>query len=366
MSDGVSSPTLLSRRLADVPAADRFAAVLDIVRGETAELIGREIEAVDPDRAYRDYGYNSLAAVELTRMLSEATGFELPMTLLFDFPTPAEVARHLLSRIEPPAGPIATDEPDPTASPEDSDPIVVVGIACRYPGEARTPQALWELVDRGVDAVTEFPDDRGWDTRVYHPDPDHPGTTYARSGGFLSGAADFDAAFFGVGPREALAMDPQQRLLLEGTWEALEDAGIDPESLRGSDTGVFVGACDSDYRQLARSSEIDLGGYWAVGSAGSVLSGRVAYTFGLTGPALTVDTACSSSLVALHLARRALQRGECRLAVAAGVTVYATPSLFVEFSRQRAMSVDGRCRSFAEGADGAGWSEGLGVLVLER
>ncbi|WP_067855068.1 type I polyketide synthase [Nocardia shimofusensis] len=366
MSDHALPASLLSRRLAGVPAGERYAVVLEIVRGETADLIGKGIENVDPDRAYQDYGYNSLAAVELTRMLSEVSGFELPLTLLFDYPTPAAVAGHLLARFDPSS--VADDAgAPPRARAEHDDPIVVVGMACRYPGGAHSAEQLWQLVHAGVDAVTGFPADRGWDVEaIYHPDQDHPGTSYARSGGFLQGAAEFDAGFFGIGPREALAMDPQQRQLLEGVWEAFEDAGIDPVSLRGSDTGVFVGACDSDYRHLARSSRDELEGYWAVGSAGSVLSGRVAYTFGLVGPAVTVDTACSSSLVATHLAMQSLRRGESSLALAAGVTVYATPALFVEFSRQRAMSPDGRCRSFAEDADGAGWSEGVGVLVLER
>ncbi len=366
MSDHALPASLLSRRLAGVPAGERFAVALEIVREETADLIGKGVEAVDSDRAYQDYGYNSLAAVELTRMLSEASGFELPMTLLFDYPTPAAVARHLLARFDPSS---VEDDPadDPRRADDQDDPIAVVGIACRYPGGANSADRLWRVVRDGVDAVTDFPTDRGWDLdAVYHPDPDNAGTSYARSGGFLSGATDFDAEFFGIAPREALAMDPQQRQLLEGVWEALEDAGIDPASVRGSETGVFVGACDSDYRHLARASRDELEGYWAVGSAGSVLSGRVAYTLGLIGPALTVDTACSSSLVATHLAMQSLRRGESSLALAAGVTVYATPALFVEFSRQRAMSPDGRCKSFAAAADGAGWSEGVGVLVLER
>ncbi|MGN2638098.1 type I polyketide synthase [Nocardia takedensis] len=246
------------------------------------------------------------------------------------------------------------------------EPIAVVGIACRYPGGVASPEDLWRLVADEVDAVADFPLDRDWNIEAaYDPDPEHPGTTYCRSGGFLSGAGDFDAGFFGIGPREALAMDPQQRLLLEGVWEAFEDAGIDPTSVRGSDTGVFAGAMYRDYELVTRTID-DLSGYWGVGSAGSVVSGRVAYSFGLVGPAVTVDTACSSSLVSTHMAMQSLRRGECGLAIAAGVTVLATPGVFLEFSQQRVMSPDGRCRSFAEDADGAGWSEGMAVLLLER
>ncbi|MGC4750699.1 type I polyketide synthase, partial [Micromonospora sp. DT201] len=356
----------LAQRLDGVPDSDREPVVVGLVQAETAVVLGHTSPAaIDPTRAFKELGFDSLAAVELRNRLAQTTGLPVPSTLVFNHPTPAAVARLLITLLdgaEPGSGRPVAPRPRRLAADE---PLAIVGMSCRYPGGLDSPEEFWRLLVEGRDAIVGLPDDRGWDLeRLYDPDPERVGSVYARGGGFLRGAGDFDAGFFGISPREALAMDPQQRLLLEGAWEAFEDAGIDPTSLRGSDTGVFCGVMSSeDYGGPARPESE---GFRLTGTTNSVVSGRVAYTLGLEGPAVSVDTACSSSLVALHLAAQALRAGECSMALAGGVTVMAAPFLLVEFSRQRGLAADGRCKPYAAAADGTGFSDGLGLIVLER
>ncbi|KJK54807.1 beta-ketoacyl synthase N-terminal-like domain-containing protein, partial [Saccharothrix sp. ST-888] len=250
---------------------------------------------------------------------------------------------------------------------EEKEPIAIVAMSCRFPGGVSTPEELWQLVDEGTDAITEFPDNRGWDVEaLYDPDPDASGKSYVRRGGFLHDAADFEPDFFGISPREAVLMDPQQRVLLEVAWEALERGGIAPDSVRGGRVGVFAGTNGQDYRDLLSKLPQDPEAALGTGTLAAVISGRISYTLGIEGPSVTIDTACSSALVALHLAVQSLRQRECTLALAGGVSVMTTPGSFIAFSRQRGMSPDGRCKAFADGADGTGWGEGAGMLLLER
>ncbi|WSN08775.1 SDR family NAD(P)-dependent oxidoreductase [Micromonospora sp. NBC_01699] len=367
-ADADEPDTSLRARLATLPPPERRHVLTGLVQDLTARVLGHaNATEVNPARAFAEIGFDSLNAVALRNRLAAATGLRLPTTLVFDHATPNALAGHLATELagaEPvpaPAGSVAG-----TAASAADEPIAIVGIGCRYPGGAHGPDAYWRLLAEGRDAVTDWPADRGWDTeRLYDPDRSRPGTTYSRRGGFLAGAGDFDAEFFGISPREALAMDPQQRLLLETSWEAIEHAAIDPTSLRGSAVGVFIGTNGQDY--ASRLTEVGTAeGHVITGTSASVLSGRVSYTLGLAGPAITLDTACSSSLVTLHLAVQALRRGECVQALAGGVTVMSTPTVFVEFSRQGGLAPDGRCKAFSADADGTAWAEGAGVLLLER
>ncbi|WP_280233452.1 type I polyketide synthase [Nocardia cyriacigeorgica] len=365
----VEQPRIVAR-LEGLPGPDRRRLLLSIIRDQAATVLGHDGgHAVEPEATFKDLGFNSLGAVELRDRLRQMTGVALPATTVFDYPTPDGLADHLLDTLElsneSSAGHEAARGARGTSA---DDPVVVVGIGCRYPGGVASMDDLWDLVGNRGTVQSPFPDDRGWDLdTLFDPDPDTPGTSYTRTGGFLDTAADFDASFFRISPREAAAMDPQQRLMLEVSWEALERAGIDPKTLRGSATGVYAGVSYIDYvSRLA--GRIPAGAEAFLGESGtsSVVSGRVAYTLGLEGPAVSVDTACSSSLVAMHLGVQALRAGECSLALAGGVTVMSTPNVFVGFSRQRGLAPDGRVKAFADAADGTGFSDGAAVVVLER
>ena len=374
----------LAGRLAGLPRGEQARLLAEVIAGEAAQVLGHQSgAAVDATRPFSDLGFDSLTTLEMRQRLAAATGLRLPATLLFDYPTPEVLAAHLRTELAGDTavetGPQAAVAPPAAAGAEAAaDPVVIVAMSCRYPGGASTPeQPVGSGRFRDRRDRRRFPADRGWDIeQLYDPDPDQAGTAYVRSGGFVYDAGEFDPGFFSISPREALAMDPQQRLLLEASWEALERAGIDPRSLRGSRTGVFVGGYSTGYavslqlasRAAGSGAGLESDGHLISGNATSVLSGRVSYTLGLEGPAVTVDTACSSSLVTLHLASQALRNGECTLALAGGITIMAMPGAFAEFSQERqpGFGADGRCKAFSGTADGMGMAEGAGVLVLER
>ncbi|MGZ4565115.1 MAG: type I polyketide synthase, partial [Mycobacterium sp.] len=356
------SKSALAHRLHGLPEPEQHAVLLDLVCSHIATVLGNTTpEAIDPDKAFQDLGFDSLTAVEMRNRLKTATGLALSPTLIFDYPTPNGLAGYIRSEL---AGVPQEITPAPVVRAVGDDPIAIVGMSCRYPGGVNSPDDLWQMLIERRDVLSDFPTDRGWDLAgIYNPDPDVAGTCYTRTGGFVDGVADFDPAFFGIAPTEALAMDPQQRMFLELSWEALERAGIEPGALRGSATGVFAGVYTQGYGMGAAPAAE---GFRLTGQSSSVASGRVSYVLGLEGLAVSVDTACSSSLVALHMAAQSLRSGECDLALAGGVTVNATPDIFVEFSRMRGLSADGRCKAYAGAADGTGFSEGGGMLVVER
>ncbi|MEU6996657.1 beta-ketoacyl synthase N-terminal-like domain-containing protein, partial [Streptomyces sp. NPDC046465] len=361
----------LTHQLTTLTPTDQEKLLIDIIGGEAMDVLGVDVGDLSRDgRGFSDLGFDSLTAVELRNRLSTATSVKLPATLIFDYPTPKALARHLRDELSgqtttPATAAINTPA---LATATDDDPIAIVGMACRLPGGVAGPEDLWQMVSEGRDGMSDFPTDRGWnlDGLLGSSDPDQAGTSYVQQGGFLHEAGRFDAGFFGISPREATAMDPQQRLLLETSWEVFERAGIDPTRAQGSNIGVFSGVSIHDYLGALEQVPEEFEGFATTAIAGSVASGRVSYVFGFEGPAVTVDTACSSSLVAIHLAAQALRQGECTMALAGGVAVMGSPAGVLGFSRQRGLAADGRIKAFSSTADGTVLSEGVGVVLLER
>ena len=351
---------VMASRLAEAAPSEREGILLDLVRSHAAAVLGHDSPAdIEPGRAFRDLGFDSVSAVELGNRIGAATGLRLPPAVAFDHPSVVALAKHLLERMEGASSAAVR----PRRATADDEPIAIVGMSCRYPGGADSPDELWRVLEEGIDAIGELPTDRGWELPgMLGLDGD--GAPPGGTGGFLEGVTEFDPAFFGIAPREAVSIDPQQRLMLESAWQAFEDAGIDPDELRESDTGVFAGASAGDYAFMLASREPSALGSIVSGNSTSVVAGRLSYAFGLHGPAVAVDTACSSSLVALHLACNALRAGECSLALAGGAFVITNPAGFLDLAD--GLSGDGRCKAFDESADGTGFSEGVGVVLVER
>ncbi|NMM92501.1 hypothetical protein B2J88_51145, partial [Rhodococcus sp. SRB_17] len=355
-----SDNSLIARwteKLGALTESEQRSRISQIVIEEVATLLGLPA-GFDHEAQFYHLGLDSTGAIQFRGRLSARTGLALPASVVFDYPTVPALADYLRRELIGPLVGEPNGDPELPSDLIDGDPIVIVGMACRYPGKVSSPEDMWDLLITEGEAIGAFPDDRGWNLgELFDEDPEALGKTYARYGGFLDDIAGFDAGFFGISQREALAMDPQQRLLLETSWELFEGAGIDPHSLKGTAAGVFIGAMYHDYAvQVAGESRAE--GFRSSGLAGSVLSGRMSYFYGFEGPALTVDTACSSSLVALDLGVQALRRGQCSLALVGGIAAMSTPDSFIEFSRQRGLAADGRCKAFAAGADGTGWGEG--------
>lgn len=361
MGDAVDHADLLRH-----PPSEQRRILLDLVALETKALLGHAFS--DKTQPFKNIGLTSLTVVELSKALSAATGLDLPTTLLYDYSTPLALVEHLRREL----GLESSDDEPAIRSGGDArvnieEAIAIIGMACRYPGRVASPEDLWNLVFEGNDGIVDYPPDRGWDTaNLYDPEPGRLGKIATRTGGFLYDAGLFDAGFFGISPREASTMEPQQRLLLEVSWEAIERAGIDPAILRGSNTGVFVGVMEMEYGSRMQQAPEEVAGLAYLGTSGAVASGRISYTFGLEGPTLTIDTACSSSLVAIHTACEAIRRNGCDLALAGGATVMSTPGILVDFSVQRVLAPDGRCKAFSASADGVGLGEGVGMVLLER
>ncbi len=360
-----SGKTELVERLTNAPVQQRKKLLTDYLRDSVAEVTRVDPSEIREDAGFFDLGMDSLMAVELRRRIEQGVGHEIPITLVMDYPRLSDVAEYLLGDVLG-LSEQAKSGPAPTVTTRTDEPIAIVAVSCRFPG-APNPEAFWEVLEGGVDAIREVPEDRFDIDEFYDPDPDAPGKTYTRFGGFLEGIDGFDPEFFGISPREAVWIEPQQRLMLETVWEGLERAGYSPAALRGSRTGVFAGVAANEYAHLLSSESIDkIEPYFITGNALNAISGRVAFALGLEGPAMAVDTACSSALVAVHQACQALHSGDCDMAVAGGVNVLLSPVTTVAASRARMLSPVGRCKTFDASADGYVRSEGCGILVLKR